>query len=138
MAYSVLALSLAICLSTWLVFARGGSPSAVSDTVFVCGPLLILGIYLFLVSRKDGLRDNTGLRVPLRVGLLYAWLPNLLILGALSFHFCLKIVKAETYRYDDLAAYIFVLIGWILSTLGGLAGVADTRTARNKAEGKRE
>ncbi len=136
MAYFVLVSTFVVWLSTWAVFARGGSPAAVKDALFVCGPLLVLGIYLFLVSRKEGLRDSTGLLVPRRVGLLCAWLPNFLILAALSFYFFLKIVNSGTYALDELVGYILVLLVWVLSLLTGLVGAADTRTARDKAEAK--
>jgi hypothetical protein len=134
----VLVSTLAVCLSTWLAFARGGDAAPVTDALFVSGPCLVLGIYLFVVSRKEGLRDTTGLLVPRRVGLLCAWLPNFLILALLGLYFFLKIVNSGTYALDELTNYFMIFPVWVLSILTGLVGAADTRTARDKQEAKRK
>ena len=138
MAYFVLVLSCVACAATWVVFARIAAPAPISDTLFFCGPLLVLGIYFFLVSRVNGLRDPDGFLVPLRVGLLSAWIPNFVILVALSFYFYWKSVNFGMYRLDETLDYLVVFAVWILSIVTGAIGAGGTRIVLDRQEARRK
>lgn len=140
MANFVLISTFVVCLFTFGVLvprAPGGFEGGFFDALFFSGPFLALGIYLFLAVRNQGWRDAGGLLAPSRVGVLFAWVPNLLILTALNLQHLGKVLTLANMS-ETTTSYLLLLPTWALSIVTGAVGATATVIARDRARARQK
>jgi hypothetical protein len=125
-----------VMLASSLVHGRGIS-GALSDTLFA-GPLFVFAVWLYwLTRRRTGFRDLSGLLSPWCVGVFLAWLPNLVVLGALSLPGAVHVMSTGEHLGEGSIVYFMVIIGWFFSIVAGAIGATVTAIVRDRQEWKR-